>query len=60
MLMAWLGQTSTQAPQSPHVSASMPAVPSFISIALNGQDSMHSSQPVHFSAFTEAAIKDLP
>jgi hypothetical protein len=60
MLMAWLGQVSTHAPQSPHVAASMTARLSLISIAPSGHDSTHSSQPVHFSGFTEVAMKGLP
>ena len=54
--MASTGQTSTHAPQSPHVSGSITAKPSFIEIASNGHDSTHVSQPVHFSRSTTAAI----
>ena len=58
-LMASTGHTSTHAPQSPHVSASTTARPSFMAIASNGQDSTHVSQPVHFSGSTTAAIEYL-
>jgi hypothetical protein len=60
MLMAWLGQTSTHAPQSPHVDSSMTATPSFIAMAPKGQDSIQASQPVHLSAATFTAIDGLP
>jgi hypothetical protein len=57
--MASTGQASMQAPQSPQVSASTTAKPSFIEIASKGHDSTHVSHPVHFSALTTAAIYSL-
>jgi hypothetical protein len=60
MAIASTGQTSTQAPQSPQVSASTTAKPSFIAMASNGHDSTQVSQPVHFSALTTAGMNYLP
>jgi hypothetical protein len=60
MLIASTGHTSTQAPQSPQVSASTTAKPSFIAMASNGHDSTQVSQPVHFSGLTAAGMNYLP
>jgi hypothetical protein len=60
MLMASTGHTSTQAPQSPQVSASTTAKLSFIAMASNGHDSTQVSQPVHFSGLTTAGMNYLP
>lgn len=51
-----VGQTSTQAPQSPQVSGSTTALFSWIAIASNGQASTQSPQAEQFSAFTVADI----
>jgi hypothetical protein len=60
MVIASTGHTSTHAPQSPQVSASITAKPSFIAMASNGHDSTQVSQPVHFSALTTAGMNYLP
>jgi hypothetical protein len=56
MAIASTGHTSTQAPQSPQVSASTTAKPSFMAMASNGHDSTQVSQPVHFSELTTAGM----
>ena len=58
-LIASLGQTGTQAPQSPQVDSSTTALPSFIAMESRGQDETHSSHPVHFSGSTFADIEYL-
>jgi hypothetical protein len=49
MLMASTGHSSTQTPQSTHLSAMTTATPSCISIASLGHESMHAPQPVQLS-----------
>lgn len=58
--MAFVGQTSTQAPQSAQVLSSILALPSTISIAPVGQASLQSPQPSHFSKSTTAGIVPKP
>ena len=58
-LIASLGQTGTQAPQSPQVVSSTTALPSFMAMESSGQDETHSSHPVHFSGSTFADIEYL-
>ena len=58
-LIASLGQTGTQAPQSPQVVSSTTALPSVMVMESSGQDETHSSHPVHFSGFTCADIEYL-
>jgi hypothetical protein len=54
--IASFGQTSTHAPQSPHVSASTTATFSLTAIASSGHAETHSLQAEHFSASIDAAI----
>jgi hypothetical protein len=58
-LIASLGQTGTQAPQSPQVVSSTTALPSLMLMESSGQDDTHSSHPVHFSGSTFADIEYL-
>jgi hypothetical protein len=58
--MAWVGQESTQAPQSAHNSPSITALLSFSSIAPHGHVSMQSPHPSHVSNLTIAAIHESP
>jgi hypothetical protein len=56
MLIASTGHSSTQTPQSTHLSGSTQALPSFIEIASLGQDSTQDSQPVQVSLSTFAGM----
>jgi hypothetical protein len=56
MLMASTGHSSTQTPQSTHLSATTNALPLRISMASLGQASTHDSHPVHVLASTFAGI----
>ena len=56
MEMASTGHSSTQTPQSTHLSSITTALPSCISMASLGQQSTHAPHPVHVSAFTFAGI----
>jgi hypothetical protein len=56
MEIASVGQASTQAPHSLHVSSSTTAVPSVTSIASSGHESTQSPHPVHLSLSIAAAI----
>jgi hypothetical protein len=54
---ASVGQTSMQAPQSPHVESSTLATSSCTAMASNGHDDAHSPHPEHFSASTIAVME---
>jgi hypothetical protein len=54
--MASTGHSSTQTPQSTHLSASITALSSTISIASLGQQSTHAPQPVQVPLSTIAGI----
>jgi hypothetical protein len=56
MLMASTGHSSTQTPQSTHLSASTTALPSCISMASLGQQSTHAPHPVQVPLSTFAGI----
>jgi hypothetical protein len=56
ILIASTGHSSTQTPQSTHLSVSTQALPLFIAIASLGQHSKHDSQPVQVSFSTFAGI----
>jgi hypothetical protein len=59
MVIASVGQTDSQAPQSEQASSSTLALPSTIEIASVGHASTQSPQPSHFSTSTTAGIGKL-
>jgi hypothetical protein len=59
MQMASTGHSSTQTPQSTHLSASITALQSCISMASLGHTSTQEAQPEHVSEVTFAGI-DIP